>query len=121
MKSLVENKNKNREELRPPGRERTTNWSIIGSGVSCTSATFAIPTNDARKDKADNEETEIATLRKEEANLLELLKLIQTTATKMEETAMRQKNVNMTLKKNIKTILEAVDIELNECTKTASR
>ena len=46
-------------------------------------------------------------------DLTELLRLIQETATKMAEAANVQKNMNMTVKTGIKTILETVDIALH--------
>lgn len=108
--------------------DKTTSTSSVGSGISCKSAASLVTVTDndnriehTRKTKKWSKDTETLTLEKDEIELTELLKLIQTTATKMEETSTKQKNVNMTVKRGIKTIFEVVDIALNKCIKTAPR
>lgn len=85
-------------------RNRTASASSAGSAASCTSAY----------------DSEAASVRPGERTMTELLKLIQTTATKMAEAAAVQKNMNMTVKTGIKTILEAVDDALSRGGATAS-
>lgn len=107
VNSLSENRN--REKSYPPGCERKISTSSIGSVVSCISAASAVTVTDndsriehTRKPKAESKEMETTTLQKDDIELTELMKLIQMTATKMEETSARQKNVNMTVKRGIK-------------------
>ncbi|XP_046629039.1 uncharacterized protein LOC124309424 [Neodiprion virginianus] len=83
-------------------RDRTDSVSITGSGASCASAVSTIGTKTRITDDMD---------------LTDLLLLIHSTATRMAEAAAIQKNMNMSVKLGIKTILEAADTD-NETTET---
>lgn len=98
--------------LNLPGRNRTDSGSSGSSAASYASAVDNATTTTTRQ---------TATTTRDKRDLTELLRLIHETATKMAEAANVQKNMNMTVKTGIKTILETADIALHTQAEAASK
>lgn len=96
-------------------RVRTASASSAGSAASCNSAIDSDTNRQTGQTKPND-----MTLPRNEQDVRELFKLIHVTATKMAETAAVQKNMNMTVKIGIKTILEAADAALSRLDVAAS-